>query len=63
MYGKISPTSANDVLEELKSKIPIILDGGSSPIGIESTVIDLSTNKTKILRHGYISKECYRKKY
>ena len=56
MYGKISPTSANDVLEELKSKIPIILDGGSSPIGIESTVIDLSTNKTKILRQGYISK-------
>ena len=55
-YGKISPTSAHDVLEELNGKIPIVLDGGKSLIGIESTIIDLSTNKTKILRQGHISK-------
>ncbi|MBF96905.1 MAG: Threonylcarbamoyl-AMP synthase [Alphaproteobacteria bacterium MarineAlpha9_Bin4] len=56
-FGKISPTSAIDVLDELKNKIPVILDGGVSNVGIESTVIDLSTNKTKILRHGSISKK------
>jgi L-threonylcarbamoyladenylate synthase len=55
-YGKISPTSAKDVLDELNNKIPIILDGGSSVLGIESTIIDLTDNKTKILRHGFISK-------
>ena len=55
-YGKISHTSAKDVLDELNNKIPIILDGGSSVVGIESTVIDLSDNQTKILRYGYKSK-------
>ena len=55
-YGKISPTCANDVYEELKGKIPMVLDGGKSFIGIESTILDLSTSKTKILRHGQISK-------
>ena len=44
-FGKISPTSAKDVLEELKNKIPFILDGGQSYLGIESTIIDLSTKK------------------
>ena len=57
MYGKISPTNAIDVLEELKNKIPFIIDGGASKVGIESTIIDLSTNNTNILRHGSISKE------
>tara|TARA_B100000029_G_C17475407_1_gene923544 strand:- start:35 stop:991 length:957 start_codon:yes stop_codon:yes gene_type:complete len=55
-YGKISPTSAKDVLDELNNKIPIILDGGPSAVGIESTVIDLSDRKTKILRHGFVPK-------
>ena len=56
-YGKISPTCANDVYEELNGKIPVILDGGNSLIGIESTVIDLTEKNTKILRHGGINKK------
>ncbi len=56
-YGKISPTSANDVYEELNGKIPVILDGGNSLIGLESTVIDLTEKKTKIIRHGGINKK------
>ena len=56
-YGKISPTSARDVYEELYGKIPIILDGGHSLIGLESTVIDLTKKKTRIIRHGGISKK------
>ena len=56
-YGKISPTSARDVYEELNGKISIILDGGNSLIGLESTVIDLTKQKTKIIRHGGINKK------
>ena len=52
--SNISPVSARDVYEEFKNKIKIIVDGGQSIIGIESTVVDL-TNKPKILRPGIIS--------
>ncbi|MFL2883525.1 MAG: L-threonylcarbamoyladenylate synthase [Pelagibacteraceae bacterium] len=49
----ISPIKAKDVYEEFGMKIKFILDGGSSKIGIESTVLDL-TKKLKILRPGFI---------
>jgi L-threonylcarbamoyladenylate synthase len=51
--SNVSPVSAQDVYEEFKKKIKIIIDGGQSVIGIESTVIDL-TSKPKILRPGII---------
>jgi L-threonylcarbamoyladenylate synthase len=51
--SNISPVSARDVHDELGKKIKLIIDGGKSKIGIESTVIDL-TNKPKILRPGII---------
>ena len=50
----LSPVSAKDVFDEFKKKIKIIINGGNSKIGIESTVIDL-TGKPKILRPGIIS--------
>ena len=50
----LSPVSASDVYEEFKRKLKIIIDGGNSKVGIESTVIDL-TKKPKILRPGIIS--------
>ena len=50
----LSPVSASDVYEEFKRKLKIIIDGGNSRVGIESTVIDL-TKKPKILRPGVIS--------
>ena len=49
----LSPVSALDVYEEFKKKISLIVDGGVSKIGIESTVIDL-TSYPKILRPGRI---------
>jgi len=52
--SKLSPTSARDVAEEFGSKIKFILDGGQSKIGLESTIIDLTTKPT-ILRPGSIS--------
>ena len=53
---KVSPTEASHVFEEFKNKISLILDGGPSKLGIESTVIDL-TKKPKILREGFVTKE------
>ena len=50
----LSPVSAKDVFDEFKKKIKIIINGGHSKIGIESTVIDL-TGKPKILRPGIVS--------
>jgi L-threonylcarbamoyladenylate synthase len=57
MFGKISPTTASEVQNEVKGKVKYILDGGKCNIGIESTVIDLSTDKISILRPGFITKE------
>ncbi|HEY8444319.1 MAG TPA: L-threonylcarbamoyladenylate synthase [Clostridia bacterium] len=51
-----SPTTAMDVYEDLKGKIPLILDGGQCEVGLESTVIDARGDLT-ILRHGGITKE------
>lgn len=55
--GKPSPTEAAHVKLDLDGKIPMILDGGSVGIGIESTIIDLTEDVPMILRPGYITKE------
>ena len=52
--SRLSPTSSNDVVDEFKNKVKLILDGGRSKIGLESTIIDL-TNSPKILRPGFIT--------
>ena len=54
LSSNLSPVRASDVFEDFKNKIKIIINGGNSKIGIESTVVDL-TNKPKILRPGIIS--------
>ena len=54
LSSKLSPVQASDVFEDFKKNLSIIINGGSSKIGIESTVIDLS-EKPKILRPGFIS--------
>ena len=60
MSSRVSPVNAEDVSEEFKRKIKFILNGGVSKIGIESTVIDL-TSKPKILRPGIIEPSLIRK--
>jgi L-threonylcarbamoyladenylate synthase len=52
--SRISPVSAQDVVQEFHRSIKIILDGGSCRIGLESTVVDL-TSRPRILRPGLIS--------
>ncbi|MGH9340504.1 MAG: L-threonylcarbamoyladenylate synthase [Acidobacteriota bacterium] len=55
-FGRISPTSAQDVLEELGDRIAYILDGGCSEVGLESTVISIDySGALVLLRPGAIS--------
>jgi len=56
----ISPVCAEDVFDEFKNKVRIIIDGGKCKIGLESTVIDL-TNIPEILRPGIINKNLIEK--
>lgn len=55
--GRPSPTLAAHVYEDLKGRIPMILDGGPVGIGLESTIVDLSEDTPMILRPGYITKK------
>jgi L-threonylcarbamoyladenylate synthase len=54
---EISPTSAEHVRKSLGGKIPLIVDGGQSRVGIESTVIDLSVAPPELLRPGMVHAE------
>jgi len=54
-FGRISPTTAAHVAEELGERVPLILDGGPCPVGIESTIIDCSRGQPVVLRPGHIS--------
>ena len=51
-YKKLSPTKAEHVMQDLSGKISAVLNGGACSIGIESTIIDLTTKTLKILRPG-----------
>jgi len=57
LSGKNNPHDAGDVLHQLNGRVPLILDGGSCPGGIPSTVVDCSTDEVRILRPGTISLE------
>ncbi len=54
-FGRISPTTAEHVREELGARISLILDGGLCKVGIESTIVDCSRGEPAILRPGHIS--------
>ncbi|MDY0072385.1 MAG: L-threonylcarbamoyladenylate synthase [Thauera sp.] len=54
-FGRISPTTAAHVAEELGERLALILDGGPCTVGIESTIVDLSRGGVEILRPGAIS--------
>ncbi len=57
LSGKPSPTSADHVFEDLNGRIPYILDGGTTEVGLESTVIDCTKDFPLILRHGEVTQE------
>jgi L-threonylcarbamoyladenylate synthase len=58
-FGKVSPTSAEHVLADLGDRLDpdrdVIVDGGSSVVGIESTIVDLTVSPPQVLRDGAIT--------
>lgn len=61
LAGKPSPTSAKHVLDDLNGRVDAILDGGTTRIGVESTVLDVSVDPPMLLRPGGTSLEALRK--
>ncbi len=59
--GRISPTRPEHVVEGLGGKVEIVLDGGPCKVGIESTVLDLSDGRPRILRPGAVLAEAIAK--
>lgn len=57
LSGKPSPTTAEDVFEDMNGRIPLIIDGGECQAGVESTVISVLDDTPIILRPGVITKE------
>ena len=56
-FGRVSPTTAQHVLDELKNRLPLIIDGGPTAHGIESTIVAIYNGKIDILRRGPITEE------
>lgn len=54
---RVSPTTAEHVRAELGDRVDLVLDGGACRVGIESTVLDLSGDRPRILRPGGVSRE------
>lgn len=59
-FGHTSPTSAAHVLDDLDGRIAAVIDGGSTQIGVESTVLDLTSEPPALLRPGGVSLEALR---
>jgi L-threonylcarbamoyladenylate synthase len=53
--NEISPTRAEHVLQGLGGKIPLVIDAGAASVGIESTVVDLTSSPARVLRPGMIT--------
>ncbi|RLC76670.1 MAG: threonylcarbamoyl-AMP synthase, partial [Chloroflexi bacterium] len=57
LFGRPSPTTAKHVLDDLAERIELILDAGPTPIGVESTVLDITRPVPVILRPGGLPRE------
>ena len=60
LFGRPSPVTAEHVLEDLEGKIDLILDGGKTRVGVESTILDLTQAPFRILRPGGVNLESLR---
>jgi L-threonylcarbamoyladenylate synthase len=56
-FGRISPTAASHVLEELDGRIPVIVDGGQTEHGLESTIVAPRNGRIEVLRRGPVTEE------
>lgn len=56
-FGRVSPTTAQHVRSELGADVDLVLDGGPSQVGVESTIIDVTGDAPRLLRPGGIGRE------
>lgn len=56
-FGRVSPTTAQHVLDDLGSDVDYVLDGGACTVGLESTIVDCSVSPPQILRPGAITEQ------
>ena len=57
LFGRVSPTTAKHVLDELDGRIPLIVDAGPTEHGIESTIVSVQDDRIAVLRRGPITDE------
>ena len=55
-FGRLSPTKPEHVRDELGASVSVVLDGGDSPIGLESTIVSCLGNQAVLLRPGFITR-------
>ena len=55
LFSRPSPTRASHVLEDLEGRIDMVVDGGDTSVGVESTVLDLTTDVPRLLRPGAVT--------
>lgn len=56
-FGRVSPTTAADVVAELGDRVDVVLDGGPCTVGVESTIVDLTAAVPVVLRRGGVTPE------
>jgi L-threonylcarbamoyladenylate synthase len=56
-FGYLSPTLAEHVAQQIGPRVDLVLDGGPCPVGVESTIVDLSVDTPMLLRSGGIEQE------
>ena len=56
-FGKVSPTTAQHVCDDLQNDVDLIVDDGASSVGVESTIVDFSVSPPQLLRPGGIPVE------
>jgi L-threonylcarbamoyladenylate synthase len=56
-FGKVSPTTAQHVIDDLGDEAPLVLDGGACEVGVESTSVDLTRPRAALLRPGRVRRD------
>ncbi len=56
-FGKVSPTTAQHVIDDLGDEAPLVLDGGACEVGVESTIVDLTRPRAALLRPGRVRRD------
>lgn len=56
-FGRITPTTGKAALDELRGRIPLVIDDGPTDHGLESTIVRVTASKIEILRHGPVPRE------